>query len=149
MVHGRGNNVVNALLSQLRQIATRLDFVEIAQRRGAHLDDISDDEEVPPKHNPELEEDQDEERLLRVLFREHSKPTIEVVPYRKLDTNTMLDWISDMDKLFEYEYCSYQVERSCFIMVGTFENLQTKERKGENQNLVEDGEKGKEQIPSC
>ena len=35
---------------------------------------------------------------------EHSKPTIEIVSYDgKLDTNVVLDWISDMDKLFEYE----------------------------------------------
>ena len=63
MVHGRGNNVDNAILDQLRQIAARLDAVEIAQRRGAHLEDVSD-EVAAPNHNPELEEDRDEERLL-------------------------------------------------------------------------------------
>ena len=68
MVHGRGNTD-NAILDQLRQIEAKLDVVEIAQRRGAHLDDISDDEEAAPNHNPKLEEDQDEERLLRVLSR--------------------------------------------------------------------------------
>ena len=68
MVHGR-RNVDNAILDQLRQIAARLDAVEIAQRRGAHLDDVGDDEEEAPNHNPKLEEDQDEERLLRVLSR--------------------------------------------------------------------------------
>ena len=63
MVCGR-RNVDNAILDQLRQIATILDVVEIAQRRGAHLDDPSDDEEVAPNHNLELEEHQNEERLL-------------------------------------------------------------------------------------
>ena len=39
-----------------------------------------------------------------MLSRANSKPSVEVVPYdRKLDTNAMLDWISDMEKLFEYE----------------------------------------------
>ena len=76
----------------MRQIAARSDVVEITQRRGAHLEDVSDDEVAAPNHNLELEEDQDEERLLRVLSRENSKPTVEVVPYDgKLDTNAMLD----------------------------------------------------------
>ena len=49
MVHGRGNNVDNAILNQLRQIAARLYVVETTQRRGAHLDDVSDDEVVANK----------------------------------------------------------------------------------------------------
>ena len=103
MVHGRGN-ANNAILDQLRQIAARLDVVEIAQRRGAHIDDVSDDEVATPNHNPKPEEDQDEERLLRVLSRENSKPVVEVVPYDvKLDTNVVLDWILDMKNFFEYE----------------------------------------------
>ena len=104
MVRGRGHNVDNAILDQLRQIAARLDAVETAQRRGAHLEDVSDDEAVVPNHNPEPEEDRDEERLLRVLSRENSKPTIEVVSYDgKLDTNALLDCIFDMENFFEYE----------------------------------------------
>ena len=39
-----------------------------------------------------------------MLRRENSNPAIEVVPYDgKLDTNVVLDWISDMEKSFEYE----------------------------------------------
>ena len=103
MVCGRGN-IDNSILDQLRQITARLDHVEIAQRRGAHLDDVSDEEEASPNHNLEPEEDKDEERLLRVLSRENSKPIVEVVPYDgKLDPNAVLDWISDMENLFEYE----------------------------------------------
>ena len=102
MVHGRGNNVDNAILDQLRKITARLDVVEISQRRRAHLDDVSDDEAATSNHNLEPEEDQDEERLLRVLSRAKSKPTIEVIPYDgKEDTNVVLDWISDMEKFFE------------------------------------------------
>ena len=104
MVCGRGNNVDNAILHQLRKIAARLDVVETAQRIGAHLEDVSDDEVAAPNHNPGPEEDQDEKRLLRVLSRENSKLVVKVVPYDgKLDTNAVLDWISDMKKLFEYE----------------------------------------------
>ena len=78
--------------------------METTHRRGAHLEDVGVDEATSPNHNPQPEEDQEGERLLRVLFRENSKPTTEVVPYDgKLDTNVVLDWISDMEKFFEYE----------------------------------------------
>ena len=91
-------------MDQLRQIATILDVVEIAQRRGVHLEDETDDEAVALNPNLELEEDQDEEILLRLLSRAHSKPTVEVVPYDgNLDTNAVLDWVFDMEKFFEYE----------------------------------------------
>ena len=103
MIRGRGN-ANNAILDTLRQIAARLDAMEIAQRRGVHLEDVSDDEVVAPNPSLELEEDQDEERLLRLFSRAHSKPIIEVVPYNgKLDTNVVLDWISNMEKFFEFE----------------------------------------------
>ena len=64
MVRGRGNNVDNVILDQLRQNVARLDAMEIAQMRGAHLEDVSDDEATTPNHNLEPKEDQDEERLL-------------------------------------------------------------------------------------
>ena len=59
MVRGRGNKVDNVVLDQLRQIAARLDAMEIAKRRGAHLEDVSDDEVTASNHNPEPKEDQD------------------------------------------------------------------------------------------
>ena len=64
MVCGRGNNVDNAILDHLRQIAARLDVLETTYRRGAHLEDVSDDEVEAPNHNPKAEVYQDEERLL-------------------------------------------------------------------------------------
>ena len=42
----QGQNVDNAIMDTLRQIVARLDVVETAQRRGAHLDDVSDDEAI-------------------------------------------------------------------------------------------------------
>ena len=68
MVRGRGN-ANNAILGQLRQISARLDAMETTQRRGAHLDDVNDDEVVAPNPDPKPEEDQDEAILLRVLSR--------------------------------------------------------------------------------
>ena len=149
MVRGRGNNVDNAILDQLRQIAARIDAVETAQRRGAHLEDVSDDEAAAPNHNPEPEEDQEEERLLRLLSRANSKPAVEVVAYDgKLDTNAVLDWISDMEKFFEYENTpdNRKVKIAVTRLKGHaslwWEHLQTdkQERKGEDQNLAKDGE---------
>ncbi|MDF3686456.1 hypothetical protein [Enterobacter hormaechei] len=63
MVCDRGNNVDNAILDKLRHIVAKLDVVEIAQRRGAHLDDVSDDEVATPNHNPKLEEDRSTEKI--------------------------------------------------------------------------------------
>ena len=101
MVQGR--NVDNAIIDTLRKIVARLDVVEISQR-GAHLDNVSDDEANVPNPNPEPEEDQDEARLLRVLSRANAKPTIKVTPYDgSLDINVALDWISDIEKFFDYE----------------------------------------------
>ncbi len=63
-----------------------------------------DDEATTPNPNPKPKEDQDEARLLRVLSKENSKLDVEVAPYDgKVDTNTMLDLIFEMYKLFEYE----------------------------------------------
>ena len=99
MVRGRGN-AANIILDTLTYIIARLDTIEITQRRRAHIDDVSDDEAVAPNPNSEPKENQDEERLLRVLSRAHLNPAIEVVPYDgKLDTNVMLDWISDMEEV--------------------------------------------------
>ena len=45
------------------------------------------------------------------MFRKNSKPIVEVVPYDgKLDTNVVLDWISDMEKFFEYENTPHNKE---------------------------------------
>ena len=39
-----------------------------------------------------------------MLTRANANPTIEVTPYDgKLDINVMLDWISDIEKFFDYE----------------------------------------------
>ena len=103
MVRGR-RNVDNAILDTLRQIAARLDVVETTQRRGTHLDEVSDDEAIAPNFNLEPKEDQDEEIQLRVLSIAHSKPIVEVIhDAGKLDTNVVLGWISNMEKFFEFK----------------------------------------------
>ena len=66
MVWGRGN-VDNAIMDMLRKIAKILEAIEIAQRRGVHIEDFSDDKEVIPNPNLEPKVEQDKDRLLRVL----------------------------------------------------------------------------------
>lgn len=93
-------------MDMLTQIIAKLDAIETTQRRGVHLDDVSDDEGElrAPNPNPEHEVEYGEERLLRFLSRVHSKPNVEVTIYDgRLDTNTLLDWISEMEKCFEFE----------------------------------------------
>ena len=45
MVQWRGNTNTS-IMDMLRQNTTRLDVVETNQRRGEHLDDVSDDEAI-------------------------------------------------------------------------------------------------------
>lgn len=154
MVQDRGN-VDNAILDTLRQIAARLDVVEIAQRRRAHLDD----EAMAPNSNPKLEEDQDEERLLRVLFRAHSKLAVEVVPYDgKLDINVVLDWIFDMEKFFDFENTpqNRKVKIAVTRLKGHaslwWEHLQTaRQRRGKEKigTWLKMVKHGKDKVPSC
>ena len=91
----------------LRQIIDRLDVVETIRRRGAHLDNVSDDEGLAPNPNLEPKEDQDNERLLRALSRAHSKLVIEVVLYDgKFGMNIVLNFIFDRENFFEFENTS-------------------------------------------
>ena len=102
MVQGR--NVDNAIIDTSRQFFARLDAMKTAQRREAHLDNVGDDKANVPNPNPELGEDHDEARLLRVLSRANVKLDIEVTHYDgKLDINFVLDWISNIEKFFDYE----------------------------------------------
>ncbi len=73
-------NAGNAIMDMLRQYAIKFDVMRTTQRRGIHLDDVSDDEGAPrtPNPNPEPEMEPDEERLLIVLSRAHSKFFVDV-----------------------------------------------------------------------
>ena len=63
-----------------------------------------DEEEETPNLEPIPEAKQDEEIILGVFSKANSKPTIEVSQYDgRLETDTLLDWISEMEKYFEYE----------------------------------------------
>lgn len=90
----------------LRQIAARLEVVEIAQRRGRHLEDVSDDE-IEEEHanaKPSPVMDQGEEIFLKALTSLKSTPHFNPLEYGgKLDSDELVDWITKMEKYFEYE----------------------------------------------
>ena len=50
MIQGRGN-VDTTIMDMLRQIIATSNVLEITQRRGVHLDDVSDDEVVTSNPN--------------------------------------------------------------------------------------------------
>lgn len=71
---GAEPEVVEALIA----ITARLEAIEMAQRRGVHIEDISEDEEErvvergDKVNQPEL--DQGEERFIKAITRINSKP---------------------------------------------------------------------------
>ena len=93
---GRGN-IDNGILDMLKLILVRLEVIEIAQRRGIHIEDVSDEEEVATL-NPKPKVDENEERLLRTLNRVNSIPTFEFSTYYvKLENDALLDWIFEIE----------------------------------------------------
>lgn len=83
-----------------------MEAVETAQRRGRHLEDVSDDEVEEEQVNAELAPvmDQGEERFLKALTNLKSTPHFNPPDYSgKLDSDELVDWITKMEKYFEYE----------------------------------------------
>lgn len=73
-----------------------MEVVEIAQRRGRHIEDVSEDEgeEAPVEQVNPSAVDPDEERFLRVLSRANTKPHFTPLEYDgKLDLDELMDWI--------------------------------------------------------
>lgn len=77
MVHGR-RDVDPTLMDLLRQIAPRLEVVDIAQRRGLPIEEVTEDEaEEVGEQVPDLE--QGDEIFLRALTRVNAKPHISIL----------------------------------------------------------------------
>lgn len=91
------------VMDLLRQIAARLEAVETAQRRGRPIEDVSEDEvEEVGEQVPDIE--QGDGRFLRAMTRVNAKPHFNPPDYDgKLDSDELLNWISEMEKYFEYE----------------------------------------------
>lgn len=98
---GNANPIV---MEMLHGIATQLEVIETVQRRGQHVEDVSDDEEEEVAReqgeNP-LVNDSDEERFIRAFSTENTKPHFTPLDYDgKWDLNELLDWIMKMEKYF-------------------------------------------------
>lgn len=80
---GAHGNVDPSMMEMLRGIATQLEVVEMTQRRGQHVEDVSDDEEEVVEEqgaNP-LTNDLDEERFIRALSRVNTQPHFNPLNY--------------------------------------------------------------------
>ena len=93
----------------------------------------------------------DEEKILRVISRANSRPIVEVSFYdRRLATNAILDWISEMDKYFEYESTpnSKKVKVVVTKLKGriSFTNRERKERKRKYQDMGKNDWKDEEEV---
>jgi hypothetical protein len=78
--------------------------METTQRREPDVGDISEAESEEVEAEGAVGEEVAEERLLRVVVKMGAREKIEVPMYEgNLDVEELLDWISDLDKYFDYE----------------------------------------------
>lgn len=91
-VHGNANPT---MMEMLRGIVAQLEVVETSQRRGQHVEDVSEDleEEVAGEQVENLQvNDPDEERFIKPLSRVNSRSHFSPPDYDgKLDSNELLD----------------------------------------------------------
>jgi len=83
-----------------------MESMDTTQRRGADIGDVSDreEEEEPIEEEAEPREEAIKVRLLRSVLGTSTRPRMEVPMYEgNLNIEEMIDWISAMDKYFEYE----------------------------------------------
>ena len=91
------------MLEEIRRLQTRLEVVELNRQRDPDVGDINDNEEEPEEER-EVEADHAEIRFLKFVISASMRPNPEVPTYQGgLDANELLDWISDMDKFFDYD----------------------------------------------
>jgi hypothetical protein len=101
----RERPVVNATMEEeMRQLRARLDAMETTQRRAPEAGDVSDDESENLEEEEVVGEQAAEERLLRVVVKLGTREKMEVLMYEgNLNVEELLDWISALDKYFDYE----------------------------------------------
>jgi hypothetical protein len=92
------------VIEEMRNLQARLEAMEASQRRGIDTGDVSDREEESPEGEAEPEEENVEVILVRAIMGVSSRPKMEVPMYEgNLNVDELMDWISAMDKYFEYE----------------------------------------------
>jgi hypothetical protein len=89
---------------EMRQLRARLDAMETTQRRAPEAGDVSEDESENIEEEEVVGEQATEERLLRVVVKMGTREKMEVPMYEgNLNVEEFLDWISSLDKYFDYE----------------------------------------------
>ena len=100
-VVNRGGNA--ELLEDIKRIKTKMEALEINQQRDPIGGDVSDNVEEPEEEK-KFEADRAEVKLLKPMIGERMRPKLEVPTYQGgLDVNQLLDWINEMEKLFDYD----------------------------------------------
>eukprot|EP00253_Pinus_taeda_P027613 PITA_27613 len=135
----RGRLVANAvLLEEIQNLRTRMETMETAQRGAPDEGDASATEESSE------EEEQDESEaanILKILAKVSGRPKVEIPLYeRNLNVEELMDWISSLDKYFDYEEfddkkkVKFAVTRLKGHATIWWDELQTsKERKGKSK----------------
>ena len=101
---GRGarKGADEGLREQIRVLTARLEAVEAGRRRDPELGDTSEEEVMTTTEGSD--EEAPELRLLRLVLMASSKPKKEISNYDgSLSIEALLDWLSELDKYFEYE----------------------------------------------
>jgi hypothetical protein len=90
---------------EMRRLRMRLDTMETTQRKAPDAGDIS---EAESEEGEEVEandaEDVAQSRLIKVVSRIGARARMEIPMYEgNLEVEELLDWVSAMDKYFDYE----------------------------------------------
>ena len=99
-----GRAITNAKVMEVMQhIIARLEAMETRNQGNGDDGDVSE----PKIESPEEEEHvaiTPEMRFLKLVLGSTSKPRLEIPIYqRSLNPKELIDWINDMEKLFDYE----------------------------------------------
>lgn len=103
---GQERLVANAILiEEIRHFHTRMEEMEISQREP-NEETASAEEEY---FDGEIEEDTEENKVLRILIKASGRPMVEVPMYKaNLNVEELMDKISSLDKYFDFEEVEYK-----------------------------------------
>ena len=101
----RGRPASNAKLrEEIRRLQVRLEAMEVGRQRDPEGGDISDAEEELEEEGAAPVEEVVEINLLREVLGSSLRPKTEISIYDdSLKDDNLLDWISEMEKYFEYK----------------------------------------------
>jgi hypothetical protein len=102
----RERPMVNATMEdEMRKLCARLDTMETTQRRALETGDVNEVESENIEAGDEaIGEQETEEQLLRDVVKMGTRTKMEVPMYEgNLNVEELLDWISALDKYFDYE----------------------------------------------